>query len=98
MIANTPCPNRLPHHETQPAPKDSSWDMEQAILAQIDVIYPVAVRITHSRRLARELTERAVLAALRNQDSLLDDQHSVKAAMLALMRSMYLTASPQATT
>jgi hypothetical protein len=78
-------------HERWPSPPQH---LHQAILDQIDVLYPVALKLTHSAESAQDLTERTVLASMRDQEVLLANQRSLKFAMLALLRQHHVSRVP----
>lgn len=59
-------------------------------MAQIDTLYSVALRYTDDKGLAGLLTEKTVLAALRDRRTIAKDNRGIKPAMLTLLRSMYL--------
>lgn len=63
---------------------------EDAILAQVDTIYPVALQFTADERLASLLTEKTVLAALRDRERIAAPGNAIKPAMLSLLRATYL--------
>jgi hypothetical protein len=91
MSANATCLSRLVLRipsQSIPCEADRGAD-ECAILAQIDVIYPVALKYTGDDRKARLLTEKTVLAAMREPDRVAHGDAGIKSAMLSLLRTTY---------
>lgn len=67
---------------------------ETEILAHIDILYPVAMKYTGDERLASLLTEKTVMAALRDREALAE-RGALKPALLALLRSIYVKSCAQ---